>query len=271
VDRRCLLLVALGACADPRVSRTAAGITAGVADRGDDGVAALLRDGEPVCTATLIAPSVLVTAAHCVDPAIGPTHAFFGVAPPDGDLIAVVATEPHPSFDPIALDDDIAVVLLDVPAAATPCPLPSAALDPLPGRALRLVGFGATGAGDSGPAAKRTGSTVIASATERAFRFGPQPSQTCAGDSGGPGFIISDQGDEVLAGVTSAGDPDCAERARDTRVDVHVDGFLAPYLDADAGCGGAGGLAPVLLAASAVRRPCRGRRARARRGRSSSS
>ncbi len=272
-----------GAACDPGtavVASAGAPITAGSPDSGDDGVAALLRDGEPTCSATLVAPAVLVTAAHCVDPAIAPTHAFFGAAPPTGEQIRVGDVHAHPAFDPIALADDIAVVLLAEPASAAPWPVPERALDLLPGTRLRLVGFGRTAADDQQPAGKRTGTTVIESATAADFRFGPDPSQTCLGDSGGPGFVDAD-GLEVLAGVTSAGDPDCTGFGRDTRVDLHVDGFLAPYLATDPAIGGcsAGGRragwldALLVVAAAAVTRRrsgwrrSRGRSSRRRRGR----
>jgi hypothetical protein len=224
------IALALVGC-DPRLSRTRAAITAGAEDRDDDAVAALVRDGEPICTATLVAPDVLLTAAHCVE--IAPTHAFFGAAPPDGEMVPVVWSDQHPDFDPVTLEHDLAVAVLAEPAAAAPWPLPDGPLDPLPGRPLRLVGFGAVGADDTGPALRRTGASVIDSASAVEFRFGPSPSQTCAGDSGGPAFVVED-GVEVLVGVTSSGDPDCAVHARDARVDVEVDGFLAPY--GDPGC-----------------------------------
>ncbi len=260
-----VLTVAIAGCADPRVAASRAAITAGTEDAGDTAVAALLRDGEPVCTATLVADDLLLTAAHCVEPA--PSHAFFGAALLDGELVRVIDREVHPDFDPVTLEHDLAIAVLEEAPAAAPVALPSGPLDPLPGRRLRLVGFGATSADQTGPATKRTGDTVIASASAADFRYGPSPSQTCAGDSGGPGFL-AENGVEVLAGVTSAGDPACAAFARDARVDVEVDGFLAPYAGSDVGCGGG---APTSLLLLALRRPCRGRRPGARRGRASSS
>jgi len=263
--RSLVAMAVLAGCGDPQVAASRAAITGGSEDAGDGAVAALLREGEPICTATLVAPDVLLTAAHCVEPP--PSHAFFGAALPDGQIVRVIDREAHPAFDPITLDHDLAIAVLEEEPAAAPVPLPSGPLDPLPQRRLRLVGFGATSAGGAGPAERRTGDTVIASASASDFRYGPSPSQTCAGDSGGPGFLV-EGGVEVLAGVTSAGDPECAAFARDARVDVEVDGFLAPYAGSDVGCGGA---APMSLLLCALRRPCRGRRPRARRCRASSS
>jgi hypothetical protein len=173
-------LIGTGCVAEPaRVGEARQSITAGAPDPTDDGVAALLRDGEVICTATLIAPTVLVTAAHCVASNQAPNAAFFGSMPFAGDEIPIVDRIADPGFDPLALTDDIAVVVLARSGRAIPWQLPVGPIEALPGAALRLVGFGATAPGDPGPVRKRTGMTQIDSATAQDFRFSPSPSQTC--------------------------------------------------------------------------------------------
>jgi hypothetical protein len=189
-------------------------------------VVAVVTGGEVFCTATLIAPDVIVTAAHCVSP--GPVEAVFG-ASTDAVVArrAVVHQRAH-------LEHDLAVMRLSIPAPddIAPVLVRDAPLGPeVVGGQLRIVGFGLTstdGAGEFG--VKHTGTTVLESLDEHGFEFGPAPSQTCRGDSGGPAFMTLDDV-EVLVGVTSSGDSRCLDFARDTRVDPFVDDWIAPYAE----------------------------------------
>src|SRR5436190_1819679 len=138
----------LSACQRPAPTASSSAVTNSTPTDGDPGVVALLRGGALVCTATLIAPRVLLTAGHCL--------------------------------------------------AASGA-----------GIALRLVGFGRTGATDTSAPRKREGTSLIASLAANDFAFAPSPSQTCEGDSGGPAFATLD-GAERVVGVTSSGDPQCA-------------------------------------------------------------
>jgi hypothetical protein len=203
---------------------------------GDLGVAALMEGGALLCTATLVAPRVLLTAAHCLADGGMPT-AFFGAAPQGdaGASIAVVATRVHPAFEPSTLTNDVAMALLaqDAPSGATPWPLPAAPLDSSSvGLSLRLVGFGETAAGDSSPPQKRVGTATLASLAATQLVLAPAPSQPCEGDSGGPAFATIG-GVEVIVGVTSSGDAQCSQGGHDTRVDAFTS-FISPWLRATA-------------------------------------
>jgi hypothetical protein len=248
-----VLAAALASCGDaPRadqrthegtnVGTSESAITNGTATTGDLGVAALLQGGTLLCTATLIAPRVLLTAAHCLPGAPYP-DAFFGSAPAGaGTTLHVIAVLRDPTFDASALTDDIAMALLDgdAPAGATPWPLPTTLLGASSvGLALRLVGFGRTGPSDTTPAEKRVGTAIVGSLTPTELTFSPSPSQTCSGDSGGPAFATSD-GVEAIVAVTSSGDPSCAQTATDTRVDAY-ESFITPWLAATAEGGAAAG------------------------------
>ena len=211
---------------------TSQAITDGTPTTGDLGVAALMEGGALLCTATLVAPRVLLTAAHCLMDGALPT-AFFGTAPQGdgGASIAIIATRVHPAFDPSTLANDVAMALLaeDAPAGARPWPLPASPLDPgSVGLPLRLVGFGLTGPADTSPTQKRVGTATLASIVATQFALSPSPSQTCEGDSGGPAFATIG-GVEVIVGVTSSGDPQCSQGGTDTRVDAYAS-FVSTWL-----------------------------------------
>lgn len=113
-------------------------------------VGRLNLDGRGFCTATLIAPRLVMTAAHCLwkkrsGKAIAPENLHFVAAYRKGKYRAHRrgrAVKPHPDFDPAAPDtlgkmaSDIALVILDeaIPESVI-APIP---LDREPGR-LRMV------------------------------------------------------------------------------------------------------------------------------------
>lgn len=233
-----LLAGLAGGCDTGWVPRRQAAITYGAVDPGDPHVVALrsrqLTCGAPAppdCTGTLVAPRVVLTSAHCVDHGVpGAVEVFFGEdAAAGGDVVYVEAITVHPDWDEATRANDLALVLLAVAVPIAPAPLASALDDGLVGATVRLVGFGSAGEGTL-PGVKRSGTAVISSLDAVELRIAPAPSMSCHGDSGGPVFVTV-AGAEVLAGVTSWGDPECVELGVNARVDAYLPGFIQPYLD----------------------------------------
>jgi hypothetical protein len=209
-------------------------ITMGTETSGDPAVVALVAREAPDrarCTATLVAPRVLLTAAHCeLESAPDAWEAFFGTSLASGGTrIPVLFALPHPDYDGDA-DDDLELVLLAEPAPASPVLL---ANEPLAGapRPARLVGFGFTAAGADDADRKREGLTSITEAQPRHVVLGAAPSLPCSADSGGPLFV-GPAGEERLTAVVSRGDPSCTSLARATRIDVHLADWIGPTIEA---------------------------------------
>ncbi len=238
-------------------------IIGGSADANDPAVV-LLASYSPdqatlyFCTATVIAPDVLLTAAHCVDEANHPSFTFGVFTGPDAndytdvavlapELLAVSEVRPHPSYDTAApFTADIALVRMAEPLAIEPVAI---AWEPLPadiaGREARIVGYGQVEY-EQANAAKYSATTVVAAVDPGdTITVGDEVHRSCIGDSGGPAFVMID-GVETLVGVNSYTDvAGCLDPAHYRRVDQYTS-FIAELVDPPAppeGGSGAGGSA----------------------------
>ena len=217
-------------------------IVAGTPTTGDPAVVAIAHrpvtcGDTPVvsCSGVLIAPRVVLTAAHCVEnsPSRGTLEVLFGSdANAPSAVIVVQSTQVFDGYDPMTGDGDLALLLLADAASVTPIGLPTGSVDDLASAAsLRAVGFGVTAfaANDSG--IKREGTLSLGAIRAASFDATPSPSMTCTADSGGPVFATIGNSEE-LVGITSRGDAGCIANAVNARVDIAIASFVDPYLTA---------------------------------------
>lgn len=216
-----------------------------------------------ICSSTLIAPDVVLTAAHCIDE-FALTFGFGSVenldirwtrqsdltnwdgsdlnaAWPD-DAVAAWDWVAHPDFDMQAFDigiaenHDIALLFLDEPVTDVPhAYLPTNSLGDLlmEGDQVSVVGWGqqsATSQMEAPPAGtfaiKQQGISTITELGGKEFQVGYLESDVrkCHGDSGGPTLLEMDNALRVI-GVTSHAydNSDCFETGG---VDTRVDAYL---------------------------------------------
>jgi hypothetical protein len=241
--------------ADP-AGESSQDIVGGQATNGFHAVGLLVNyspDGNTMslCTASLVAPHTLLTAAHCVM-AQGNRGTLQAAAASPPNLVFYTGASTTQSFDPqrafaasnVILpggagfpfaafvasvrggslnDDDLALVTLQRAPPIAPLRLANTA--PNPGEGLLLVGYGTQG-GSNGAGTKRVTHTHVVGLVDRyLLQAGSRKHGTCSGDSGGPAL-----NNGHIVGITQAGEVDSAGNCLGTdyftRVDAYVD-FIA--------------------------------------------
>jgi secreted trypsin-like serine protease len=229
-----------------------------------------LPDGRiyPICTGTLISPTVFLTASHCtqyytaeLQPAGYTAYVSFDNPIPFGELssqrtklIAVTQVASNPNYNQSQSDSgDIAVLLVSDrdTRGITPAKLPTAGLlDRLAaqnglentvytnvgyGLQNRVVGGGVPYFQDRNPIPRMYSFSSFNALNNTYLRLSQNPSTgnggTCFGDSGGPNFL-NVNGVRTLVAITITGDSVC----RSTNVTYRTDAptaraFLSSYVN----------------------------------------
>lgn len=224
---------------ESRTTTTLQPIIGGQPDPGHQAVGYLsLSSGG--CSGTLVAPTIVLTAAHCVYEGAKPKS--FTMYGPDGSQVEKIKVKKgihHPLYNSWEAGDDysaydLALVVLNEPAAVAPIPIRTRPLDCLAGTPLTFVGFGLTDASDYNSAgSKEFVQSAISQVDEFTFTAGTtpgDPSCPCFGDSGGPALVSVGERTEVI-GIISSGDWWCAQEDTLVRVDSHLDWILEIMLE----------------------------------------
>jgi MYXO-CTERM domain-containing protein len=229
----CAALLACSAGGE-RVAGQQHGIAGGDADLSHHNVFLLVAQHEHsggLCTATLIAPNLLLTARHCVSPGTGDDHVLCGesvLGEPYPASAFFATNAPQPRDDsrffkaidvrvPVQGGDtcgyDLALIILDqnVPSSISMPAVPRIDREVVPGEPYTAVGYGVNEDGNStGSRMQRDGLSIecqpgsCGSGVESTEFLGE--TGICSGDSGGPAL----DADGKVVGVVSRGGPDCS-------------------------------------------------------------
>ena len=214
--------------------------------------AAVLFGGQQGCTGVLVAPTVVLTAAHCADPAEGdlPDGVLLGTnslaRPSAGETIDLAKVTMHPGGV-----YDLAVLVLAEPSTIEPRKLATGWVqaDVADGAEVAFVGYGSIDRdGDVYVDDLQQATSTVTDAGCTRHRgcdararpngeigAGGMGIDTCPGDSGGPMYLTTEYG-SFLAGITSRGYDDnqffCSEGGIYVRPDKDE---LVQWIEAEGG------------------------------------
>ena len=264
-----ILIAALAACSDPSAPvlgferQPIVGGALTVAGQFPTVVAVFETKAGALCTGTLISPTVVLTAAHCIDSAelgrtpseiVAEMEVIFDSLNADNAAPAniVHATQifenpSHPNFAQPMPDlghDDDALIVLDTPQTTRPTSPVDLTAANLLGVTTTQVGYGINniGTGHAGIEFYLTGKSIVScglagpnmlDANLICFNEMGGKGQ-CNGDSGGPAFDPLGH----IIGVVSFGDTTCSQFGADTRPTQTANFILANVPELAAGvCG----------------------------------
>ena len=241
----------------PRIGQFQSPIVGGTLDPADPSVVAVYAQTSAtqgsICTGEVVSPHMVLTAAHCVDPAVLKTSSavfsiFLGSDLNDAaqvndpaNFIAASSTDFDPLFDVNQLGGghDIGEVTTAEAIPRALLPVHHTPLDgSFMGSPLRIVGFGINTSTDTqgtsaGTRRKNTTSVMGVDSVNALIYSGDATHNICEGDSGGPGFITIG-GTETIVGVASFVNQDCSSGAH-TDVGAYYSTFIEPHISAAEG------------------------------------
>jgi secreted trypsin-like serine protease len=200
---------------------------------------------QSTCTASLITPTVLLTAGHCIEELPFPEDvllefgvAFLGPDIRDAEVFAFKKIQVHPGYQSIGgfsgtPKDDYAIIELEEPIRGVdPVWFNTDELtDEVIGTRLVSVGYGITDAATQQGGGRKRSAKIKISDVDGQFLVSetagnPGEGNVCSGDSGGPQYFEDESGRLIQWSVHSWADQYCLFMSGSSRTDAVGDWIL---------------------------------------------
>jgi secreted trypsin-like serine protease len=169
-------------------------------------IGAFVNQTYPTCTGTLIAPRIVLSAAHCTAVVPGTRFVVGRDARSPTASAEVVTVVRHPQYRVGASGSDYLLAYLDRDLPAEPLRIGG---PPSVGEVVETVGYGRTEAATEGNTARWWLSEPVRDVGPDTFAvMGVGQHGMCLGDSGGPALQM-ENGNPVVVGTLSWGERDC--------------------------------------------------------------
>ena len=182
-----------------------------------------------LCTATLIAPTMALTAAHCIY-----QDEHFPTADFTSNVYSIIFTDSNGSesaYESLRVHvmpntdayNDVVIIELSSTVGIAPMPIMKSVTGSTLGNNLGLVGYGELKPGDTNSlGVLHISGTNLDGLSSSQIEYGStQTSTSCFGDSGGPVVHQRNDGTYELAGVVHGGSAACDGAAYASRADIH--------------------------------------------------
>jgi secreted trypsin-like serine protease len=216
-------LAANTACSDSEVSQPK--IYGGNTTNSWRSVAAIMSDGNLICTATVVAERLLVTAAHCLVDRNNLTIRI-GYSIKSDAIFEVESYRVSPKYKLNKSEwNDVGYLVTVHPMILPEFELPEVSSYENDqvflniGQLFTIVGFGQNESGESGH--KREAQVKLTKVEQNEIELGGEGIDSCLGDSGGPAFFVTENKHIFLVGVVSRGKK-CGQGGRVGRLREHA-------------------------------------------------
>jgi secreted trypsin-like serine protease len=205
---------------------------------------------QSTCTASLITPTILLTAGHCIEELQFPEEvlleygvAFLGPDIRDAEVIAFKKIEVHPGYQSLGgasgtPKNDYAIIELEEPVRGVqPVWFNTDELtDEVIGTRLVSVGYGITDAATQQGGGRKRSAKIKISDVDGQFLVSetagnPGEGNVCSGDSGGPQYYEDESGRLIQWSVHSWADQYCLFMSGSSRTDAVGDWILGQVDD----------------------------------------